>query len=329
METRKGKTKVVAAVLALAALCMFSLFAVGGNLEPSAPPGPTMKTLDEVEPRTPIGPNTTPGDATCVYKITQPGSYYLTENLVVNSLGSSPDGISIEADNVTLDLKGFTIIDLSRADDGIVVNGPHKNIAISNGTVTDFTGDGVDAGNGESCHFEGLRLSDNDGFGIRLGTDSTASNCVAKSNGASGFYAAAATGCLVSNCVASGNGGTGISVGDGSTVICNRTYNNQTFGIVGGFGSTLTSNTAHDNQKDGIFAKDGSTVNGNTAYSNGQNGIFASLGTTITGNTTYLNGLYGISLSTNSLVDQNTAVNNTSANFKACGTCTYGTNHAP
>jgi len=48
METRKAKTKVVAAVLALAALCVFSLFAVGGNLEPNAPPGPTMHTLDEI-----------------------------------------------------------------------------------------------------------------------------------------------------------------------------------------------------------------------------------------------------------------------------------------
>ncbi len=48
METKKAKTKVVAAVLALAALCVFSLFAVGGNLEPNAPPGPTMHTLDEI-----------------------------------------------------------------------------------------------------------------------------------------------------------------------------------------------------------------------------------------------------------------------------------------
>ena len=35
-------------ILALAALCVFSLFAVGGGLEPNAPPGPTMHTLDEI-----------------------------------------------------------------------------------------------------------------------------------------------------------------------------------------------------------------------------------------------------------------------------------------
>jgi len=48
METKKAKTTVVVGLLALAGLVVFSLTAGGGNLEPSAPPGPTMKTLDEV-----------------------------------------------------------------------------------------------------------------------------------------------------------------------------------------------------------------------------------------------------------------------------------------
>ena len=48
METKQKKRKVVASVLALAGLAVFSLFAVGGSLEPNSPPGPTMKTLDEI-----------------------------------------------------------------------------------------------------------------------------------------------------------------------------------------------------------------------------------------------------------------------------------------
>ncbi len=48
MEVKKKRTKVVASVLALAALVVFSLTAGGGNLEPTSPPGPTMKTLNEV-----------------------------------------------------------------------------------------------------------------------------------------------------------------------------------------------------------------------------------------------------------------------------------------
>ncbi len=48
VEARNRRTKVVVSVLALAVLLAFSLLATGGNLEPSAPPGPTMKSLDEV-----------------------------------------------------------------------------------------------------------------------------------------------------------------------------------------------------------------------------------------------------------------------------------------
>ncbi len=48
MEVKIKRTKVVASVLALAALVIFSLTAGGGNLEPTSPPGPTMKTLDEI-----------------------------------------------------------------------------------------------------------------------------------------------------------------------------------------------------------------------------------------------------------------------------------------
>ena len=68
------------------ALILFALAPLAfaaGPLTPPGPPAPTMKSLDEVEPRIPLTQDTTPGDATAVFKITQSGSYYLTKNLEV------------------------------------------------------------------------------------------------------------------------------------------------------------------------------------------------------------------------------------------------------
>src|SRR6186713_1252076 len=83
-----------------------SLFAQGPLTPPLGPPAPTMKTLDQVEPRKPIDATNTPGDADSLFKITQPGSYYLTANVTgVNA----KYGIEIAASGVTVDLNGFDL----------------------------------------------------------------------------------------------------------------------------------------------------------------------------------------------------------------------------
>ena len=74
-----------------------------GSLTPPGAPTPTMKSLDQIEPRTPI---TYDG-----YYISSPGSYYVTTNLTGSVYGvpGSPYGIYIASDNVTVDLNGFTL----------------------------------------------------------------------------------------------------------------------------------------------------------------------------------------------------------------------------
>ena len=81
-----------------------------GDLTPMAGPSPTMKTLDQVEPRTPI--------SSLPYTIQSGGSYYLTR-----SLNSSSQGIVINVSNVTLDLMGFTISGDSGGndEDGVII----------------------------------------------------------------------------------------------------------------------------------------------------------------------------------------------------------------
>ena len=97
-----------------------------GALTPPGAPGPTMKSLDQIEARTPI--------SSAPFTITQPGSYYLTTNVTV----SSGNAISINVNNVTLDLNGFTISStaaVASSDIGICLSGSLTNIAIRNGHI--------------------------------------------------------------------------------------------------------------------------------------------------------------------------------------------------
>lgn len=104
------------AVVALSALTLiaFAGLAPAGPLNPPAGPiTSTGKTTQEVfdkvataEPRIAINATNTPGDATAVAVITQPGSYYLTADMVVPA---GKGGIRVMADHVTIDLNSMTI----------------------------------------------------------------------------------------------------------------------------------------------------------------------------------------------------------------------------
>src|SRR3954468_6434409 len=78
-----------------------------GSLTPPGLPAPLFKTLQQVEPRTEINATNTPGDASSIFRITAPGSYYLSGNIT----GVSPKGgIVIASNDVTVDLNGFAVI---------------------------------------------------------------------------------------------------------------------------------------------------------------------------------------------------------------------------
>src|SRR5450432_171554 len=68
-----------------------------GSLTPPGAPAPTMKSLAQIEPRTPI--------SSVPFTIGAPGSYYLTTNLTT----TVSNAIVIAASGVTLDLNGFTL----------------------------------------------------------------------------------------------------------------------------------------------------------------------------------------------------------------------------
>lgn len=101
-----------------------------GPLAPPGAPAPTMKTLDQVEARTPI--------ETLPYTISTSGSYYFTKNLQFTA--ASGNAITITTNNVTLDLNGFTLSSTSGVTGiAISVNDDLNNIAIKNGKIAGNT----------------------------------------------------------------------------------------------------------------------------------------------------------------------------------------------
>ncbi len=101
-----------------------------GDLNPPAGPvTSTMKTLDQVEARIPV--QSLSGNLGFQHIISQPGSYYLTGN-IVGEAGKS--GIRIDAADVTLDLNGFAMIG-SDTTPGTVIFSAAENVTIRNGTL--------------------------------------------------------------------------------------------------------------------------------------------------------------------------------------------------
>jgi hypothetical protein len=109
-----------------------NLFAQG-TLTPPGAPAPTMKTLDQIEARTPVDATHTPGDGFSLFVIRTPGAYYLASNIVGVA---NQRGIEIRANNVTLDLNGFSLLGVSNAASGILVVNTCTNVTIHNGMIS-------------------------------------------------------------------------------------------------------------------------------------------------------------------------------------------------
>ena len=179
-----------------------------GALTPPGPPGPTMLSLAQIEPRIPI--------SLAGFVINTPGSYYLTTNL----LGvSGAHGLIIACGNVTLDLSGFTLQGVPGSLNGIYISGGFTNILVHNGFITGWTG-----GSGVTWNYPTLPLPRN----------MVLEHLTVSANGA-GIYTA--DGGIVSQCRVQNNTQAGILVkGSYSRIIGNSLVGNNTANSSSGVG---------------------------------------------------------------------------------------------
>lgn len=314
---------------------LLAAMASAGDLNPPAPPtSGTMKTLDQVEPRKPIPASAAP---TTVFAITQSGSYYLT-----GDRKCSETGIEVIADDVTLDLCGYTLTGPSVADSSGVSILMHKNVQVRNGTIRGFTRGIFASGACQNLQAIELRAMSNRALGIYFaGTNHVVKDCTVSGNGYNsptawpyGIY-------VGRNSLVSGN--TVEHTGDNMTVSGGVP---RIYAIRADGGSTIMNNICSNNGSNcvvgtqylyvyGISVTDSCVVTGNTASYNGVGsngscqsyGIETGSGCKVSGNTASHNGssvpngtgsenarAYGINAASGSVVTDNAAFYNGSSN---------------
>lgn len=225
-------------VITLLGLASITNLFAQGSLTPPGAPALTMKSLDQIEPRTAI--------SSLPYFINNSGSYYFTTNLSGNS------GITIGAGNVTLDLNGFTLQGVGSSGNGISIAGNFTNIVIRNGIITGWYQRGVDGytGSPRNTLYENLTVSANGSQGIGADNDSIVRNCrayangfnnnqvgiygrgqivdcIARGNSSSGIFVYNG---IIRNCLAETNSGSGIECNAGTVLDC-ASFNNLIYGI--------------------------------------------------------------------------------------------------
>ena len=292
-----------------------------GDLIP--PPGPITATH-----RTPISDASTPGNASSLFRITQPGSYYLRAGITGVA---AKNGIQILSGNVTLDLMGFELNGVvgSGSLDGINTVAALTSVHIHNGVVRGWGSRGINLVLVSNSQLKELRVDENGGVGIYVGSGSAITNCTAQSNGSDGI--ATGVGCTITGCTAQGNAADGIDDGGESTVTGCAANTNGEEGIEVGAGTSVTSCSSYNNMGDGIRTPTGvtgagCTINNCTSRFNRINGIRAEGGSSVIGCNATANDVDGI-LVANSTVRACTVSYNDGDGIQASSNCMLIDNH--
>jgi hypothetical protein len=238
-----------------------ALICAGPLTPPAGSVASTSKSLAEIEPRIALSATNTPGDVSSVFIISQPGSYYLTGDLKPTG---GRNGILVNADNVTIDLNGYSLDGSSDSTGfraGITNSTPRRNVIVRNGTVRNFRGYGA-IGHFHTSSFENLTFVDSLGGQLEIAPSSgtTVRNVRTRApSGETGIQVG--TNCTIEGCTVEG-GTVGITVASGVVRGCsvlNPGYNGISIGAgvvtqcyVEGANSTASVNNAGINAGNGV-----------------------------------------------------------------------------
>ncbi len=284
----------------IAAIGTLVLGAVGfqavqaGQLEPPGPVASTMQTAIRA--------------ADLPMTILAPGRYVLEEDIF-----TAGGGITVEANNVTIDLRGHSLHD--GTGDGIVAAAGTTNVAVQNGTVSGWGGDGVDLSQSLNAQVVGVRSEGNGADGIRIGPGGLVTDCNVRGNTSDGIDVVG-TATVIARCVSTSNGLAGITLAAGPSSISHFTaYANGTHGIGGGAGAvTVTDSTARGNFGNGIQLGVGAVVSRCSAFANGdaanEDGIVVGLSSSVTDCSASNNAEDGIQVGSDSYVAHNNVDSN-------------------
>lgn len=314
-RSRLNVTLLFCIALTLAGVIVPSAALAGPLSPPIGPVTSTQKTLAEIEPRIAVNATNTPGDANSVFRISAPGSYYLTAD-VLGQLNKH--GIEIAASNVTLDLNGFNVDgqNLAGLFNGITLDGVVLSAVVKNGRVIRWGNTGValdGSGADPGKIVREIEASNNAGIGIDAGDSALVVDCVARSNGNTGILTSSAS--IVRNCIARENGNTGISVGVNSTIESCTARLNVGTGFIAATGITIINSSSNGNGGHGFSLGGAATAQNCSATDNALTGFSLSSFAVVTACSSITNTTHGFQLSSASRLSDCTAVSNEGHGF--------------
>ena len=273
-----------------------AVLAQGPLTPPSGAPAPTMKTLDQVEPRVDIAtlPSST-GSVGSQHRIVESGSYYLSGDIFLEP--GRTIALFVDAPHVTIDLNGFSIIATgSESDDttGIRLGVAAEHITIKNGGIANFD-NGIErfVSSTSGGILRDLQISGTQNHAINLDDNYIVEHCIVRSSSGNGIRVR--HGSAVRHCTVEGaTTQFGIRTGDHSYIEHCRVFNvSSARGIDAGDGVSLTYCIVED------------SVNSDTALFAGEDAMLAHC---ISRNNTTR---YGIRVGDRAMLSDTTSLGNT------------------